>query len=167
MVCETQKTKNGGEAMGKVIRFVGISLLLVSTMWMGCFLIKKEPTTITNYNISLLRGKWEGLSTFGSVSSNIRVPTTMEIYNDTVPLKGKLTMHNVPPAVFNRFVPRPNTLSGDATIEFGDGNINERGNFVVKQGENYFELTLKIGQKLRMDGWIYYLSLNPSVTLSR
>lgn len=151
--------------MGKVIRFVGISLLLVSTIWMGCIYSKMNPTTITNSNTCLLKGKWEGLATFGGVANRIRVPTTMEIYNDTVPLKGKLTMHNVPPAVSNLFVPRPKTLSGDATIEFGDGNINERGNFVGKQGENYFEFTLVIGPKLRMDGWIYYLSSNPSVTL--
>ncbi len=156
--------------MEKLIRFVGISLLLVSTMCMGCFLRNKEPSTITNYNIFLLKGKWEGFTTFGSVVNTIRVPTTMEIYNGTVPLKGKLTMHNVPPAVFNLFVPKPKALSGDAAIEFGDGNINERGNFVVKQGENYFELALWFGEhgkKLRMDGWIQYLSLNSSVTLSR
>jgi hypothetical protein len=152
--------------MGKAIRFVGISLLLVSTIWMGCSTTKIKPTPITKSNSCLLKGKWEGSTTFGSVANTTRVPTTMEIYNDTVPMKGKLTMHNVPPAVFNLFVPKPKTLSGDATIEFGDGNINERGNFVGKQGENYFELTLAIGQKLKMDGWIYYLSLNPSVTLS-
>ncbi|MGZ3495251.1 MAG: hypothetical protein ACXU9L_12230 [Thermodesulfobacteriota bacterium] len=153
--------------MEKVIRFVGISLLVVSIIWMGCSSAKIKPSPITKYNIPLLKGKWEGLSTFGSVSSNLRVPTTMEIYNETVPLKGKLTMHNVPPAVFNPSVPRPNTLSGDVTIQFGDGNINENGNLVGKQGENHFELTLKIGQKLRMDGWIYYSNLNPSVTVSR
>ena len=157
--------------MGKIIRFVSISLLLVSTIWMGCIYTKMKREPITNYNISLLKAKWEGLTTFGSVANSIRVPTTMEIYNDTVPMKGKLTMHNVPPAVFNLFVPKPKTLSGDATIEFGDGNINERGNFVGKQGENSFELTLIIAptmeQKLRMDGWIYYSSLNPSLTLSR
>ncbi len=152
--------------MGKVIRFVGISLLLVSIVWMGCSSVKTKPTTITKSNVCLLKGKWEGLTTFGGVASNIRVPTTLEIYNNTVPLKGKLTMHNLPPAVSNLFVPRPNTLSGNATIEFGDGNINERGNLVGKQGENYFELTLMMGPKMRMDGWIYYLSLNPSVTLS-
>ena len=77
----------------------------------------------------------------------------MEIYNETVPLKGKLTMHHVPPAVFNLFVPKPKTFSGDATMEFEDGTINESGNLMVKQGENYFELNLKIAPKqLRMDG---------------
>ncbi len=155
-----------------MIRFAGIGLLLVSTMWVGCFrmnvLKNKEPATITNYNMCLLKGKWEGSTTFGSVGNNYQVPTTMEIYNETVPLKGKLTMHKVPPAVFNLFVPKPKTLSGDATIEFGDGNINERGNFVVKQGENYLELNMKTTPSLlRMDGLIYYCSLNSSVTLSR
>jgi len=153
--------------MRKAIRFVGISLLLVSIIWMGCSTTKIKPSPITKYSTPLLKGKWEGLSTFGGVSSNIRVPTTMEIYNETVPLKGKLTMHNVPPTVFNPSVPRPNTHSGDVTIQFGDGNINENGNLVGKQGENHFELTLFIGQKLRMDGWIYYSNLNPSVTVSR
>jgi hypothetical protein len=151
--------------MGKAIRFVGISLLLVSTIWMGCSYTKIKPATMTKTDTCLLKGKWEGLASFGSVANNIRVPTTMEIYNDTVPLKGKLTMHNVPPAVFSLFVPKPKTLSGDATIEFVDGNINERGNFVGKQGGNSFELTLMIGPKLKMNGWIYYLSLNPSLTL--
>ena len=154
--------------MGKVIRFVGISLLLFSTMWMGCFLSPRQQSTITNYNICLLKGKWEGSATFGSVGNNHKVPTTMEIYNETVPLKGKLTMHHVPPAVFNLFVPKPKTFSGDATMEFEDGTINESGNLLVKQGENYFELNLKIApNQLRLDGSIYYLSLNPSVRLSR
>ncbi len=160
--------------MRKWIHVVGIGLLLVSTMWMGCFRMNvfknKQPSTITNYSVFLLKGKWEGSTTFGNVANSIRVPTTMEIYNDTVPLKGKLTMHNVPPAVFNLFVPKPKTLSGNATIEFRDGNINEHGNLLVKQGENYFELSLWIeeqGNKLRMEGLIHYLSLIPSVTLKQ
>ncbi len=154
--------------MGKAIRFVGMGLLLVSIIWMGCSTAKIKPEPITKGNMSLLKGKWEGSSTFGSVATKIQVPATMEIYNETVPLKGKLTMHNVPPAVFNLLASKPKTLSGDASIEFGDGNINERGNLVGKQGENHFELTLKIGPKLKMDGWIYYSSLNPtSLTLSR
>ncbi len=153
--------------MGKTIRFFGISLLLVSIIWMGCVTSKLKPTTITKHNVCLLKGKWEGLTTSGNVATNIRVPTTMEIYNDTVPLKGKLTMHNVPPAVFNLFVPKPKTLSGDVTIEFRDGDINESGNLVGKQGENHFELTLRIGEKMKMDGWIHYASLNPIVTLSK
>ncbi len=153
--------------MRKAIRFVGMGLLLVSIIWMGCSTAKIKPEPITKGNMSLLKGKWEGSSTFGSVATKIQVPATMEIYNETVPLKGKLTMHDVPPAVFNLLASKPKTLSGDASIEFGDGNINERGSFVVKQGENHFELTLKIGPKLRMDGYIHYSSLNPSVTLSR
>lgn len=153
--------------MKKAIRFVGISLLLISITWIGCSTAKIKPTTITNHNICLLKGTWEGVTSFGGVANTIRVPTTMEIYNDTVPLKGKLTMHNVPPVVFNYMNPKPKTLSGDVTIEFKDGIINESGNFVGRQGENYFELTLKVGQRLKMDGWIYYASLNPSVSLTR
>ncbi len=153
--------------MVKKIRFVGISLLVISTIWMGCSLTKVKPTTITKHNVCLLKGTWEGSSTFGGVANKIQAPTTMEIYNDAVPLRGKLTIHNAPPAVPNLSAAKPNTLSGDVTIEFRDGNINESGNFVGKQGEKHFELTLIVGQKLKMDGWIYYASLNPSVTLSR
>lgn len=156
--------------MKKLIRFVAVSLLLVSTMWMGCIFKNREPSAITHYNMFLLKGKWEGFTTFGSVASSIRIPTTMEIYNDNVPLKGKLTMHHVPPAVSNLFVPKPKTLSGDAIIEFADGTINERGNLAVKQGENYFEFPLwfvERGTKMRMDGPLHYLSLNSSVTLIR
>jgi len=151
--------------MEKKIRFVGISLLVISTIWMGCSMTKVKPTTITEHNVCLLKGKWEGSSTFGSVANKIQASTTMEIYNDTLPLKGKLTIHNAPPAVPNLSAAKPNT--GDVTIEFRDGNINGSGNFVGKQGEKHFELTLMIGPKLKMDGWIYYASLNPSVTLSR
>jgi len=153
--------------MKKAIRFVGISLLLISITWIGCSTAKIKPTTITNHNICLLKGTWEGVTSFGGVANTIRVPTTMEIYNDTVPLRGRLTMHNVPPTVPNLPAARPNVLSGDVTIEFRDGDVNESGNFVGKQGENHFELTLKVGQKLKMDGWIYYASLNPSVSLTR
>ncbi len=162
--------KKGGEAMGKMIRLVAISLLILSTIWMGCYSTKAKPTTIDNYNISLLKGKWEGLSTFGNVANSIRVPTTMEIYNDAVPLKGKLIIHNVPPSVLSKIAAKPGASSGDATIEFRDGNINEQGHLVGKQGENYFEAALwipPVGQKLKMDGWIYYSSLNSSMTLNR
>ncbi len=156
--------------MRKLIRFVAISLLILSTIWIGCYSTKAKPTTITNYNMSLLKGKWEGLSTFGNVTSSVRVPTTMEIYNDTVPLKGKLTIHNVPPAVLSKIPSKLGTPSGDATIEFKDGSINEQGHLVGKQGENYFEAALwipPVGQKLKMDGWINYSSLNSSMTLNR
>lgn len=156
--------------MGKMIRFVAIGLLIFSTIWMGCYSTKAKPTTITNYNMSLLKGKWEGLSTFGNVTNSVRVPTTMEIYNDTLPLKGKLTIHNVPPSVLSKIVAKPGTSSVDATIEFKDGNINEQGHLVGMQGENYFEAALwipPVGQKLKMDGWIRYSSLNSSMSLNR
>jgi hypothetical protein len=61
--------------MEKATRFVSMGLLLVSTIWMGCSSVL--PTTITKNNVSVLKGKWEGLMTFGS-AANIRVPTTME-----------------------------------------------------------------------------------------
>lgn len=156
--------------MKKVICFVGTSLLLISIISMACVSTKIKPEAITNYNMCLLKGKWEGSSTFGSVANSIQVPTTMEIYNETVPLKGKLTMHNVPRTLLTQLnqLPAKPTPSGDVTFEFRDGNINEQGNFMSNQRENHIELTLKIGgAKLRMDGLIHLSSLNSSVTLSR
>ena len=50
---------------------------------------------ITKSNLSTLKGKWEGWTVFSTFQAN-PVLTTMEIDNDTVPIKGRINLFNLP-----------------------------------------------------------------------
>ncbi len=136
--------------MRKRVCLVSIGLLLVSVALLSCTPAK---TVITKSNLSTLRGTWQGWTTFSSFQSN-PILTTMEIINDTVPVKGKLTLENVPGAVTVLFPPDAVTAGRNINLYFRNGMVSDQGTLIGETGQNFLELTL-YGEK-KMDGWFYY-----------
>jgi len=104
----------------------------------SCASMPREP--ISEGDLSYLTGKWEG-------RRNVRqgtFRTEMEIYNDSLPLKGKVIWHDV-----------KRKGSGTYTWEFMEGMIKD-GKLYVKRGQNYVELSLYKGDgKMRLDGVVF------------
>jgi len=97
-----------------------------------------EP--ISEGNISDLTGKWEGKR----YTKKGTFRTEMEIYNDTLPLKGKFIWHDV-----------KRKGGGTYTWDFMQGMIKD-GKFYVKRGQNHFELSLHKGdEKMKLEG-VYF-----------
>ena len=151
--------------MKKMICLVGMGFLFVSMVFMGCASLQLQKTAITKSNLSTLKGTWSGWTTFRSFSSN-PVLTSMEIDNDTVPIKGKITLQNLPQAVAARF-PADAKTGNSVIIQFANAHVSDQGTLIGTAGQNFLELTLLLGEKTKMDGWFYYYGGKGTVTLTK
>ena len=150
--------------MEKGNRWVWVSLLLVSVAFVSCAPVQK--TVITKNNLSALKGKWEGWTTFSSFQAN-PVLTTMEIDNETVPLKGKINLINVPDKIAATFPGVALAAGNNIIIDFANGEISDQGTFIGQTGKNFLELTLLAGAKMKMNGWFYYYGSKGTVELTK
>jgi hypothetical protein len=123
----------------KKIIFGGVFILIILAGLMSYAALIKEP--ISKDNLSDLKGNWEGWRSL--TKGNFR--TELEINNDTLPLKGKFTFHDVQ---------RKGKMSGTNTMNFAKGKIKD-GNFYLKQkgGAIEVELSLHKGDgKMKLKG---------------
>jgi hypothetical protein len=150
--------------MKKRICLVGIGLLFVSVVMMGCAPVQK--TIITKSNLPTLKGTWQGWTTFSSVPSS-PIRTTMQITNDTVPVRGWITLENLPGAVASIFPADAKTAGNNVTIDFKNGMISDQGTLIGQTGQNFLELTLSVGEKMKMNGWFYYYAAKGTVELTK
>jgi len=140
--------------MKKIIFLGCIMLFFASMVFVSYAAMQKEP--ITRNNLSDLKGKWEGWRTLAQGSVNLR--TEMDISNDTLPIKGALTFHDVQ---------RRGMTTGDFTQQI-TGTINDKGNFCFKWGQNEFELSLYKGDgKMRLEGDFYFMGAKGTMTLNK
>jgi len=139
--------------MKKTIGLVGMGLLLVSMVLVSCAPMQK--TMLTKNNVPMLKGNWQGWTTFSSLP-NSPVLTTMQITNDTVPVTGNITLTNLPDAVAAVFPADAKTAGNNVTINFSNGMITDQGTLLGRSGENFLELTYYAGEKPKLNGWFYY-----------
>jgi hypothetical protein len=136
----------------KKIVFWGVFILIILIGLASYAAMTKEP--ISESNLSDLKGKWEGWRTL--TGSDFR--TELEIYNDTLPLKGKFIFHDVK---------RKGMMSGTNTSEFEQGMIKDN-NFYLKRGENEFELSLHKGDgKMKLEGDFYLTGNRGTMILNK
>ena len=150
--------------MKKAICLMGLRLLLVSMLLVSCAPVQK--TMVTKSNLPSLKGTWQGWTTFSSVQSN-PILTTLEITNDTVPVQGRITLENLPRAVASIFPADAKTAGNDVTIDFKNGMISDQGTLIGQTGQNFIELTLSVGEKMKMNGWFYYYAAKGTVELTK
>jgi hypothetical protein len=83
--------------------------------------------------------------------------TTLEFNNATVPLQGRITLDfATAPGVASVFPADAKTAGNLAIIEFKNGMISDQGTVIGTTGKNFLELTLRSGEKMKMNGWFYY-----------
>jgi len=130
--------------MKKIVSLGCIVLLSTLMALVSCATLPNKP--ISKSDLPSLKGKWEGQRTTGAGTA---ANTDLEIFNDTLPLKGTLTVHNV--------VTRQGTPGRTVVHEFQGGTINEAGNFILKSDQILFELSLYQGEgKMKLEGDYYY-----------
>ena len=138
--------------MKKVI-LGGVFILIILVGLASYADMTKEP--ISESNLSDLKGKWEGWRsiTKGDFS------TELEIDNDTLPLKGKFTFHDVVAGRIKK--------SGTNTMDFENGKIKDN-NFYLKLGGSYFELSLHKGDgKMKFKGEFNHRGAKGTMTLDK
>lgn len=132
---------------GGVFFQICILIALVSSASMT-----KEP--ISEGNLSDLRGKWAGWRTVSG--GNYR--TEMEIYNDTLPLKGKFIFYDLQ---------RRKKYGRKFVLKFKQGMIKDN-KLCIKEGQNSFELSLHKGDgKMKLEGGFDAIGVNGIITLNK
>ena len=136
---------------------MAVGLLFIWMLLAACAPMQK--TVITNSNLPTLKGTWSGWTTFSSFQSN-PLRTTLEIRNDTVPIEGKIILHNFPGVARRNFTPIPleDVMADNSVIlNFKNGKITDNGTLLGTNGQNFLELTYYYeGEKQKFNGRFYF-----------
>jgi len=127
--------------------FLAINLLLAAS----CATIPRTP--ITPNDLALFKGQWEGLRTMQWINREQKGDfTVLEIYNDTLPLKGKLVIHFMGTDI--------------RSFDFENGEIDPEGNLVLLLSDNIKTVLSLFKEPSRMKLYgSYYHRLNTGTLL--
>ena len=130
-----------------------ICLLLVVLM-IGAVAYAAAKVKIAKKDLPALKGTCEGTIGFGLMEGGGTSPAKLEILNDTVPVKAKLTITNVPANVATEF----QLPSGQNVAESEEGLITSQGTLLwVGAQKNFIELTMVSKDKVNV--WYYVRGL--------
>ena len=111
-----------------------IALVAILFLLGACATVPIRP--IASSDLPDLKGRWEGTREIVIQVLRTYSFAELEIYNDTLPLKGKLTLY-IPEYVGNEV----------RTYPFEDGQIDQTGKLIIKLPEdNLMELSFYSGE---------------------
>ena len=157
--------------MKKVPCLIVLLLLLVEAIIAGCATVPTTTTILTETNLRILRGRWEGSAVF---AGGVHTAVTLDVYNDSLPLKGKVSIENIPRESANIF---PGGFEGSGWESYFDnGTITDKGGLIIRgRGGNFGEFSLIEGKSKRsliegeskLDGWFYVWGAKGAATLHK
>ncbi len=132
----------------------GLLLLAGLLTLSACASIPISP--ISQGDLPSFKGTWKGTREMNWGRLRSHDPAIMEVQNDSIPLKGELTilfMQGTDPRVF----------------QFDNGTIDPKGNLVLPLSEDTKAvLSFHKGEnKMRLDGYYYYLNYLGRLTLDK
>jgi hypothetical protein len=138
--------------------FSGCIILIFASMVLVSYgAMTREP--ISTENLPDLKGKWEGWRTPLQRGTTQSYRTDLEIYNDTLPLKGKVTFYDVE---------RKDKLGGTIFNKFNTGQINNEGDFVIESGEHTYNLSLyKDKGEMKLEGKYDFRQTRGTISLKK
>ena len=146
-------------------------LLLVGAIIAGCATVPTATTILTKNNLPILEGRWEGSAVFGR---GVHTTVTLDIYNDSLPLKGEVSIQNIPREAANIF---PDGFEGSGWESyFATGTITDKGGLMIRgRGGNFGEFSLIESESKRsviegeskLDGWFYLWGAKGAVILHK
>jgi len=120
-------------------------LVFLLAFLIGACATASTKAIISQSDLSLLKGKWEGSRDISLAHARTIDSAEMEIFNDSTPLKGKLTIY---------------FLAGSDTRRhsFENGLIDADGNLSIELTEiNKIKLSLyREGEKIKLDGYYWH-----------
>jgi hypothetical protein len=136
------------------MRKFGLLSLAVLMVLSGCATIPVSP--ISSGDVPSFKGTWEGVREMMWGKWRSYDPAIMEVYNDSIPLKGKLTV---------LFMEGTDTR----VFQFDNGTIDPKGNLVLPLKEDTRAvLSFHKGEnKMKLDGYYYYGNYIGRLTLDK
>ena len=125
--------------MKRMIFSWGVILVILSVALVSY--AKWEKIAISEGNLTELKGEWRGSRTTGPA---FQKDTDLEISNESLPVQGKLILHDV----MSRGKAKETKV-----IDFKNGKINDQGNLLIKGPNMEVELSLyKDDGKMKLEG---------------
>jgi hypothetical protein len=120
--------------MKKIICLIAVVLMIASVAYAA------KKIAITEKNLPGLKGTWAGMISFGySLDEAGTSPMTLEIPDDKPPIKGIVTISNVPHIVAQHF----GEQGGQKVVEIDGGIITSQGTIMwAPPDKNLVEFTL-------------------------
>jgi hypothetical protein len=141
--------------MKKIICLTAVVLMVVSVAFAA------GKMKIAAKDLPALKGTWTGILSFGIFEAGTTSPVTLEILNDAVPVKAKLTVENVPDQIGKLY----GVMSGKNVFENDGGVITSQGTLMWTAPDgNVFELTK--GEK-KLDLWYFFKGLKGEASLKK
>jgi len=130
--------------MKKIICILAVALMIASVVYAA-----EKKAGITAKDLPAMKGMWSGMLSFGLMDSTSS-PATLEILNDAVPVKAKLTVSNMAAALTSQL----GLQSGTNTWE-GDGVLTSQGTILwTGPAKGFFEVTKSGDKKVKVTFWI-------------
>jgi hypothetical protein len=137
--------------MKKIVMLV-IALMMVASV--------SFAQNITSATLKDLKGTWTGWATF---QIGVNSPCTLVILNDTVPVKGIVTLETLPDSV-SPLMGQLAAPGGKYTFSNDDGKVTSQGTLMWAGNKNFVEFSLK---RNKLDGWFYHNGARGDIVLHK
>jgi hypothetical protein len=136
--------------------------LVVVVLMIAAVAIAQKKTAITAKDLPALKGTYTGILSFGLMEGDTS-PCTLEILNDTVPVKAKLTIDNVKDQLASRL----GIQGGKKVGENDDGALTSQGTimFTGAEAKNFFEVSSAGAKTIKV--YYYFRGLRGDGTLKK
>jgi hypothetical protein len=139
-------------------------LVFTSMMLVSC--APAQKTVITNSNLPSLVGRWEGWMNFG-IGGGTGFMCYLDIANDTPPIQGRITFVHLPDRFAMIFPANAKTADNSVMIDFRNGEIDNQGTLVTRNGKDFIEMTYLGGEKPKIQGSFYYWATKGNFEVSK
>ena len=141
--------------MKKMICLIAVALMVASVA------LAAPKMAITAKDLPALKGTWTGILGFGVTEQGGSSPAKLEILNDTVPVKFKFTITDVPQQIASQ----TGGQAGQNVIE-GEFVLTTQGTLMfMGAAKNFFEVSLTSKDKINI--WYIYNILRGDGSFSK
>ena len=144
--------------MKKIICIIAVVLMIASVVYAQ----KAKKAGITAKDLAAMKGTYTGMLSFGDFEGGGTSACTLEILNDAVPVKGKLTISSVPQVVASSMglSTTPEPMTSD------EGTLTTQGTIMFAgAAKNWLEVSKSGDKKVRV--YYYFRGLKGDGTLTK
>ena len=141
--------------MKKIVCIIAVVLMIASVVY------AQKKMAITAKDLPGMKGMWTGNISFG-IQAGAGSACTLEIMNDTIPVKAKLTVAQVPDSLASSL----GLMAGKNEMESDNGKITSQGTIVWEgSAGGFFEIVKKGDKKVEASYW--FKGLRGDATLTK
>ena len=130
--------------MKKIICIIAVVLMIASVVY------AQKKAGITAKDLPGMKGTYSGSISFGTFEGGGSSACTLEILNDAVPVKVKLTVNAVPAVVASSV----GGMSGQNVMESDDGALTTQGTIMFTgPAKGFLEISKSGEKKIKINYW--------------